>query len=676
MGMLRPATPLSVLLFAAFVLLLLSVISIPVTQFVPLGKFKDVTFGVFGYCRDGGKCSPIGIGYDTGKLLDNEKQAFDLPTSVRDTLSAVLIVHPIAAALTLAMFVMAVVSHLHAPSHSARYLLVLFILMLITFLVTLLAFLVDVLLFIPHMAWGSYVVLAATILIALSAVVSCAMRRTVVGRKARQKRIAENAEMSGENYYNREGQSKPSPTTAAEPTMPMVSGGNSGPADSLPTFATFESRKEDQVSDERIPLTQRSPTQTSPTAFHSEMANAGEVAAYNAARRTPSRDPYGNPNGPPDAHGVPRMPSADRMNRGGDMGGAGGYRGRGGGYGRGAFDPYGAATRSRGGYGPPPRGGPRGGRGYGPPPRGGYGPRGDGRSPPPLNGQGQYYRQQTDTMDNGWAAPSNASAPSLNSGNTSYAPYNPGAGDLPRAESPPPLLGASNARGMDRPVEMDSTPLAPPNAYGQYGGSIRDSDTDVAGMVGLQQGRPPNRHDTILSEGSKYSTDDAYVPPRAAWAGNNGRTSPRAASPGGSHLRGAAELSGRNTPPVNAPHNANYYEDVDPRFAAPTRPNNAPPPPAEHDYDDVRAAAGGSRSPAESERSNFTSISQRGVNPRWNPNHPPMPQQRRPVPQHQQRQDMLLNNPDFQLPGNRARAGSRGAGPGMIPGSAYPTGAM
>ena len=64
--MLRPATPLSVLLFAAFVLLLLAVISVPVTQFVPLGKFKDVTFGVFGYCRSGGKCSAIGIGYDTG----------------------------------------------------------------------------------------------------------------------------------------------------------------------------------------------------------------------------------------------------------------------------------------------------------------------------------------------------------------------------------------------------------------------------------------------------------------------------------------------------------------------------------------------------------------------------------------------------------------------------------
>lgn len=97
-------------------------------------------------------------------------------------------------------------------------------------------------------------------------------------------------------------------------------------------------------------------------------------------------------------------------------------------------------------------------------------------------------------------------------------------------------------------------------------------------------------------------------------------------------------------------------------------------------YEDAHAASG-SRSPAESERSTFTSISQRGVNPRWNPPPPmpgqglyPPPQQRRPQ---QQRQDMLLDNPDFQMPGGGGRApASRGAGGGMIPGSAYPTGSI
>jgi hypothetical protein len=43
--------------------------------------------------------------------------------------------------------------------------------------------------------------------------------------------------------------------------------------------------------------------------------------------------------------------------------------------------------------------------------------------------------------------------------------------------------------------------------------------------------------------------------------------------------------------------------------------------------------------------------------------------QRRPVNQQQQRQDMILDNPDFQLPNARS-----GRGPGMVPGSAYPPG--
>jgi len=65
--MLRPATPLSVVLFAAFGLLLLSVLSTPIIKAIPLGSFAGVNFGVFGYCK-GDTCSGIQIGYDTGML--------------------------------------------------------------------------------------------------------------------------------------------------------------------------------------------------------------------------------------------------------------------------------------------------------------------------------------------------------------------------------------------------------------------------------------------------------------------------------------------------------------------------------------------------------------------------------------------------------------------------------
>ena len=67
--MLRPATPLSVLLFAAFALLLLSVISTPIIKAIPLGTYEGVSFGVFGWCK-GDDCSPIEIGYNTSKNAD------------------------------------------------------------------------------------------------------------------------------------------------------------------------------------------------------------------------------------------------------------------------------------------------------------------------------------------------------------------------------------------------------------------------------------------------------------------------------------------------------------------------------------------------------------------------------------------------------------------------------
>jgi hypothetical protein len=145
----------------------------------------------------------------------------------------------------------------------------------------------------------------------------------------------------------------------------------------------------------------------------------------------------------------------------------------------------------------------------------------------------------------------------------------------------------------------------------------------------------------------------------------------------------------------------NYFEDVDPRFAEPP-PALVPGPittgytahgpsngnlragglDGNNSYEDIQE---GARSPAESDRSNFTSVSQREVNPRWNGGPggygPPMPN-RRPV-NGPQRNDILLNsNPDFQLPGGRggrggyAGRGGRGQAPpmgaSMVPGSSYP----
>jgi hypothetical protein len=65
--MLRPATPLSILFFAAFCLLLLSTLSTPVIKAIPIATYRGVNFGVLGYCENG-VCNGPSIGYDTGTL--------------------------------------------------------------------------------------------------------------------------------------------------------------------------------------------------------------------------------------------------------------------------------------------------------------------------------------------------------------------------------------------------------------------------------------------------------------------------------------------------------------------------------------------------------------------------------------------------------------------------------
>ncbi|KAL9135230.1 MAG: hypothetical protein Q9175_003583 [Cornicularia normoerica] len=392
--MLRPATPLTILFFVAFVLLLLSTISTPIVKGIPLASYNGVTYGVLGYCGSSG-CSKVQIGYSNP---NNDKSNFSLPSNTRHDLSSILIVHPIAAVLTLICFILAATSHLHSPSHSPRYLLGLIILSIPTLLITLLAFLVDILLFIPHLAWGGWIVLAATILILASGIITCAMRRTLVSRKARTKRIAENAEMSGENFYARQAAPPVMAMPRAESPPPLtnqlaMSGGLDD--NKLPAFATFETKH--AGDEDRIPLNTRTPSNKTVPSVPSSGGQAYSDDGFNRYGGPGRGGPNGmrggrggRYNGPRDEHGNPLpssnafgpMPPAGRRR---DMSeppmrrqysdetmnsqssrsrGRGGYAprgyGRGGPYGPGRGGPYGP---SRGGYGPG---------------RGGYGP-GNGR---------------------------------------------------------------------------------------------------------------------------------------------------------------------------------------------------------------------------------------------------------------------------------------------------------
>jgi hypothetical protein len=199
-----------------------------------------------------------------------------------------------------------------------------------------------------------------------------------------------------------------------------------------------------------------------------------------------------------------------------------------------------------------------------------------------------------------------------------------------------------------------------------------------------------------------------YVPPRRNWTHNGGTLPGHLAHDHGSvepvELPTANSVIGSygnpSRPRVNSGGSDVYYEDVDPRFAPeidpvpPVQESSTPGPAslapgAAHGMRDVPIARTGSyedlpgaRSPTESDTSNFTSVSQRGVNPNWKPGGPgdaagqfPPHGIRKPAQvQVQQKRDILLgNNPDFELPfprpgrGRGGSVGTNGSGISRIP---------
>lgn len=434
---------------------------------------------------------------------------YDLPSGTRHSLSSILIVHPVAAFLALVCFVLAVAAHFHSPGHSPRYLLALLILTFPTLLVALLAFLVDILVFVPHQQWAIWLVLAATILILASCVVTCAMRRTLVSRKARKKRIAEHAEMNGENYMNHR------PDIAALPkaeSPPPLSGNTlSSQADKPPQFAAFELQKRSMDND-RTPLNPRNPSSLrdpsmergQPTStMDSDPNRYGGYGEYGmpgpGPQRSQSRDRNGNPLPPGMIAPMPvlrRQSSNGTMNSNRSGGPPSNYSGRG----RGGYPPRGGMP-PRGGFGPG-RGGPQGMRG--PPPPGwngggrGVGPMGAGigmavapmmgrgqRGPPPPGYNNRFY------------------------GSREQSPYGVGRNGSPAPPIPSAVPPMPEQEAIGQAVEMDGTRGLPSPNVPSYG--LRDGDGDMQGMLGQQQqrrGSAPRVSSDLPSPTSAYSSSE------------------------------------------------------------------------------------------------------------------------------------------------------------------------
>lgn len=235
--MLRPATPLALTFLLATVLLLLSCLTTPVVRSLSLAEYDGTRFGVWGYCS-GTTCSSIEVGYSIAEL-DATRDQFSIDEATRHNVSYILIVHPIACLFSFLCFAMALAAHWHSPGHSARFLMASFLMTIPALLAALLAFLIDILLFTPHLSAGTWIVLASVILLLLGSIVSCGMRRTLISRKARRKRIAENAEMSGENYYARQNQKMAISRIDSPPTLSGASG--SPFKEEAPVFGSYES---------------------------------------------------------------------------------------------------------------------------------------------------------------------------------------------------------------------------------------------------------------------------------------------------------------------------------------------------------------------------------------------------------------------------------------------------
>ncbi|EDU49948.1 pH-response regulator protein palI/RIM9 [Pyrenophora tritici-repentis Pt-1C-BFP] len=705
--MLRPATPLSILFFAAFVLLLLSTLSTPLIKSIPLATYRGIHFGVLGYCENGeSACQGPMVGYNT----DEKNSDFSLPSAQRHALSSILIVHPVAALMTLICFGLSVAAHFHSPAHSPRYLLALLIFTFPTLLVSLLAFLVDILLFVPHVGWGGWIVLGATVIIVASGIVTCAMRRTLVSRKARKRRIAENDEMNGSTYYaNRAQATLSTEYPKAEspppcPTEPMDFG--SKPNENA---AYFDSSKPSPPED-TLPLNQRNPSlKTVSSAGGASSDNVNSLNRGPSGRRAPV-DQYGNP--------IPPMPMPNdsyAMMNGAPRGRGGPYRGRGG----------------------PPRGGPGGPGMYGPPRGGGFGPpRGGMRGPPPpgWNGGGRGGRPPNGPPMQGPPMGRGAPPPGYNNSNF-YNQGPPPRDQSPYGRGPPPGPPGQMPQDIGQAIEMDNRSGAPP-AAGNYG--LRESDDDVAGMLALQQGgfpagAPQRRQDNgLMSPTSDYGDNQEqfrrspqpqqpqqqqqqpqqqqqqqYMPVRAGWNQQQNSSDQSLGAPN-NNSRGLSPIMDS---PVELPaqlsnvrpdRSSDYYEDVDPRFAEPVhtqpppplpnslRPGGFAPPnpqflstnnlsdsnlPRNSSYDDL---PDGSRSPAASEASHFTSVSQRPVNPNWRPEMGAPAGQFAPFPGQQRRpmrpEDVILEanaaNPDFMIPGAGRGRGRGGGGRGRGRGGA------
>lgn len=384
--------------------------------------------------------------------------------------------------------------------------------------------------------------LAATVILFISGILICAMRRTLVSRKSRKDRVARNPEMSGEAFYMRQAGSFNLPRAASPPplaqdaTVPVVNGAPGSAR--LPGFGTYDSKPRMSGEDDRTPLNMGGGSATGLEGDGTERYNGRRGGLMPKGRGGrggyggPQRDQYGNALPPSYSYGPPgsagrgsanSLPSyAASSGRGG-----GGYPPRGG-YGRGGSGP----NAGRGGPGMAMRAAAAGGAMAGTPmmgrgqqrrpsnpdeySRNGSSPYGGAPSPygGPSSQNGSYAStsmpQGRRSTDSRYGRNQPPGAPSGRGGYAYGGGYNnqhPGSvEDYPRAESPPPLPGQEQIvdPGMiGQAIEMTpeaGSPVNPGSPFGRHAHPLSDTESELDGHFG----RRPSGH----------SQTSAYTPHR------------------------------------------------------------------------------------------------------------------------------------------------------------------
>jgi hypothetical protein len=435
-------------------------------------------------------------------------------------------------------------------------------------------------------------------------VLLCCGRRTLIGRKAMRRRIAENSEMSGQNYFKEE----------AAKEMALRNSENS----KVPQYAEFEVNK--PASPDRLPL---NPSQTHLMAAQDRNGSdrSGETMSTEDTLSGGYRG--GLPSGP-SPYGGGGYPPAVRMPR-----------------------PYGAI--------PPVR--TPADRRYPPPP----GPIPPSRSNASLNSMNRAPRSGYET-----APPLPPAAVGVDRHASSvYSEYVPAR----RNWGPAPVVAqgvddnyADNRYRPERPrvdtynLDRDDRMVDNP-----YGATRRSPDIDAPPVV-LDRGANRNRRtsDSGTMIASYYEDVDPRYDdtPEEEIDAPNVYTAPLQQSRRPIHRSDVGEEP-VSTSPIRRNFSSNSLDGPS-RGAAPV--NN------DEEY------RSGPRSPAASTSSHFTSVSQRGINPRWQPQPPPqfigvggggggggggdtMMYPRRNRPRNDQ-MNFLTGNPDFELP---VRSGKRNA---------------